>query len=344
MKLLSNPLYVAWDTTYRCNLHCIHCCFGELNNKIEYSKELTTQEAKKLLDELAEIKIASLQFAGGEPFVREDFLQLIEYASDMPYARSIATNGMFISQDVAKQLKDCNICNVQISLDGSTQGIHEYIRGKGTYSKTVNAIKQLVKNGIPVVVATLLSRHNINNVTKMLSFLFDLGVDTFRLQFLMPEGNAKNIYNELLLKPFQIKETVEMLENHEIIKQNKMTLALPCFYTGSRKNIDSVVFSNYIVNSCGAGCINMNISASGNVTACGILTSEEWSCGNIREQTISDIWKNEKFNMWRTPIQFTGKCGTCPSVKACMGGCRASAYLIEGDFYAGDPLCCEKHK
>ncbi|BBE31808.1 radical SAM/SPASM domain-containing protein [Tepiditoga spiralis] len=337
-KIFSSPLFVCWDATYKCNLNCLHCCFGSNNKK---NNELTTLEAKKMFDELSDLKVISFQFAGGEPMIRKDFFELAEYICKKNIITTVATNGLYIDKITSKKMKNIGIQGIQISLDGVNEKNHEYIRGKNTFSRTIEAIKHLVRVKIPVSVATLVYKKNIEDIYKLINFLNSIGVKNMRLQFLLPQGNAINNLKELFISPNKIKEIIEKLYNHPLVVQNKFNLILPCFVPSiiGTKQIKTNK-SLFLTNNCGAGTCNVNINPFGDVTACGILTDEKWICGNIRENTLKNIWsKSDGFSIWRKDIKLNGKCNYCDLLDDCKGGCRASAYLSTGDINASDPLC-----
>ncbi|SHF24123.1 radical SAM additional 4Fe4S-binding SPASM domain-containing protein [Marinitoga hydrogenitolerans DSM 16785] len=340
-KIFSSPIFVCWDVTYRCNLNCLHCCFGDSNNNNNVNKELTTLEAKKLFDELSDLKIISFQFAGGEPMIRKDFFELAEYVCKKNIITTVATNGLYIDKYAAKKMKNIGINGVQISLDGINEEQHEFIRGENTFSRTIEAIQHLINAKIPVSVATLVHKKNVEDLYTLINFLNSIGVKNMRLQFLLLQGNAVDNLGELFVELNKIKEIIDRVYNHSLVRQKKFNLILPCFVPSL---IGQKVFntnkSSFLINNCGAGTCNVNINPFGDVTACGILTDEKWICGNIRENSLKTIWNKSKgFSIWRQVIELKGKCSSCDLLDDCRGGCRASAYLTTGDIKASDPLC-----
>ncbi|WP_313758699.1 radical SAM/SPASM domain-containing protein [Tissierella sp.] len=340
-KFFSSPLYVCWDATYRCNLKCLHCCFGSRNNNDSINEELTTSEAKRLFDELSDLKVISFQFAGGEPMIRKDFFELAEYICRKNIITTVATNGLYIDEYAARRMKNIGIRGVQVSVDGFNEEQHEFIRGKNTFLKTIEAINHLINARVPVSIATLVYRKNVDDLYTLIDFLNGIGVPNMRLQFLLPQGNAVDNLDELFVDLNEIKKIIDKLYNHPLIKQKKFNLILPCFIPSiiGQKSFNTGK-SSFLTNNCGAGTCNVNINPFGDVTACGILTDENWICGSIRKDSLKDIWnKSEGFSIWRQVTQLKGKCNSCDILDECRGGCRASAYLTTGEIDASDPLC-----
>ncbi|MDP9749873.1 MULTISPECIES: radical SAM/SPASM domain-containing protein [Thermoanaerobacter] len=345
-KIFSSPLHVCWDATYRCNLKCLHCCFGDRNNSESIDKELTTLDAKMLFDELADLKVISFQFAGGEPMIRNDFFELAEYICRKNIVTTVATNGLYIDEYAARKMKKIGIRGVQISIDGVSKEQHEFIRGKDTFSRTLEAIYHLKNANVPVLIATLVHKKNVDDLYALIDFLNSVGVSNMRLQFLLPQGNAINNLDKLFVDLDNIKRIIYKLYEHPLIKQKKFDLVLPCFIPTiiGQKNFN-IGRGSFLINSCGAGTYSVNINPFGDVTACGVLTDEKWVCGNIRNDSLKNIWnKSEGFSIWRQVPQLKGKCNSCDIFNECRGGCRASAYLITGDINASDPLCWRGEK
>lgn len=330
---LNAPLFTCFDVTYRCNLKCIHCCFSEEDTSNR--KELSTENVFYLLKELNDLRIFSFQFAGGEPFVRKDFFDIVKESSKYPYVVSIATNGTMIDASTARFLKQCNIKHVQVSLDGASVETHEFIRGRGTFDKTLNGIKSLVDAGIEVSIASVIYKKNIDAVSELCSLTKEYGCTALRLQLLLLQGNAVNNKNELTITRDKLKSIIDCAP--KLQQKYGVKIVLPCF----AQFINSQ--SNHILSKvgCGAGVTSININPYGDVTACGILTGQEYSMGNCMSEKISDIWKDEdRWFAWRhSQENVKGKCASCGLLESCRGGCRANALLYTRDFYAEDPLC-----
>lgn len=337
-RLLSYPLFVGWDLTYRCNINCKHCFFGSFYS--DERKELSTDQIKKTIKELSENNIISLQLAGGEPLLRNNTIEIIEFSRSLGIVTTLATNGLFIDKKMAKNLKKSGVSSIQISLDGFLKH-HELIRGKNTYIRTVEGVKNVISENIPVSVAILINKFNYLKISEIITFLAEIGVDAVRLQFLLLEGRARKNSNFLYIDKNLLKETVTNALENEYIKSKKISLILPCYYPKSNEDLienNDFSRSSFLSNSCGAGTTSLNIDPYGNVTACGILTGEKWFVGNITTENLKDIWNSKKFDIWRNIVKPEG-CKNCSLFSSCLGGCRANSWFMHDSFFEKDPYC-----
>jgi len=339
-KGFSSPLFACLDVTYRCNLDCIHCCFSP-SSVTSSVDELTTIETLNFLDELDAMKIISLQFAGGEPFVRDDITEIISRTKSHKYVTSIATNGLYIDKGVASFLKDSNIRHVQVSVDGSSEKVHEFIRGSNTFTKTIEAIRFLVERGIDVSIAAVLHKNNLFDVGNMIKLCYEMNVPRIRFQLLLAQGNAVDNLNVLAIDPDCIRDIFAKISSNRLVVEEKVKVVFPCFaqFLDVEHKLNVSILNGI---GCGAGTTSININPYGSISACGILTDDAWMLGNIREESLHSIWNdNGRWHMWRNIEAgvLKGKCQSCDVFSICKGGCRANAILYTNDFYAEDPLC-----
>ncbi|MBU7048354.1 MAG: radical SAM protein, partial [Theionarchaea archaeon] len=177
------PLKVTYEVTQACNLNCMHCS-SRADKKAE--DELSTQEAKKIIDELDEMRAPVLGFSGGEPFLREDLLVLMTYAIAKGMLVNVATNGLLMDEEKAHTLKKMGVYRVQVSLDGP-EPIHERIRRReGSFCRTIEGIKHMVEAGLNVVITPTITTVNYTEVPKLLELACELGVDSFSINDLIP--------------------------------------------------------------------------------------------------------------------------------------------------------------
>ena len=146
------PFLVVWNLTRQCNLRCKHCY--ENAQPLPAEDELTTEEAKRVIDEFAKSGVVAIAFSGGEPLLRRDFFELVKYAKSKEFYISVASNGTLITKEIATKLKESGIDYIEISLDGF-EDVHDNFRGvKGAWKRTVNGIRNCVDAGIDTCVAT----------------------------------------------------------------------------------------------------------------------------------------------------------------------------------------------
>ncbi|MDP2866283.1 MAG: radical SAM protein, partial [Elusimicrobiota bacterium] len=160
---------VVWSSTKRCNLKCVHCysnSTGELD-----SGELTTGEAKALIDDVAQMGVSALLFSGGEPLTRGDFFELASYASSKGIRVTISTNGTLINQDMAKKIKSLGVTYVGISFDGIGE-INDKFRGvPGAFESALKGLRNLKAVGQKTGLRFTLTKHNVENLDKIFDFI-----------------------------------------------------------------------------------------------------------------------------------------------------------------------------
>ncbi|MFQ6050467.1 MAG: radical SAM protein [Candidatus Hydrothermarchaeota archaeon] len=290
--------YLLLHITEKCNLKCRHCYLGEKSNR-----DLELGLIKKILNEFGEYGF-KLLITGGEPLLHENFWDILKYARKFPIRIELLTNGTLIEEEIAERLfKYVN--GVQISLDGMEEG-HETLRGRGTFLKTINGIKN-AKKYLNVTVATMIHSANMLEFDEMNKLMRELMVDEWILDIPAECGN--------LIKNKEL--TIDFLHAARIFKEYGYSVGI---HAGEE---------DY---SCGANLCSIDVS--GNVTKCGFFDE---GVGNIREGKLEDFWKI--ITREYLPKLSELDCEDCKVLKNCKGGCRYRA-LKEGGFYGKDPFMC----
>ena len=323
------PLIVSWNVTRRCNLKCSHCYINA--TKEEFRGELTTQEAKQLMNQLSEVSKPLLVLSGGEPMLREDIYELIRYGADKGFRMGLGSNGTLIDGTAAKRLKHSGLKTVSISLDSSIPEKHDQFRGvENSWKKAVKAIKALKRNGILVQVNTTLTQQNHSEIDEIMSLAEQLGVENFHLFFLVPTGRGAKIADiSPTMYENMIKTTFAKSRRHRL---NVKPSCAPQFMRIAK---DMGLDMRQWIRGCIAGLYYCRIFPNGDITPCPYLPVK---LGNIREKTFSEIWfESNVFKDLRDSNKLRGKCGACKYRRLC-GGCRARAYGLSSDFidYCGD--------
>lgn len=323
------PLVVSWNVTRECNMKCSHCYINATEKKLK--NELTTLEAKNLMNQIYEVSAPLLILSGGEPLLRPDIFELISYGSKKGLKMGLGSNGSLIGDDIAKKLKEAGITTVSISLDSNIPAQHDEFRGvNGAWEKAVEACKALRRNNVLVQVNTTLTQQNYNQIDDIMFLAQNIGVENFHLFFLVPTGRGTKLtdispekYEEMITKTFA------KTANHKL---NVRPSCAPQFMRIAKgMNLDMRQW----IRGCIAGLYYCRIYPNGDVTPCPYLPIK---LGNIREQTFKEIWFNSRvFKDLREPNKLKGKCGACEYTALC-GGCRARAYGLSDDFidYCGD--------
>ena len=185
------PFLVVWDITYACNLKCKHC-YASAGKSLE--NELTTEEAKQVIDKLDRATVPIIAFSGGEPLVRKDIFELTQYAADKGIYVAIATNATLITKEKAREIKDAGVRFIQISLDGANAETHDKFRGiNGVYEKTIQGIKNCVNEGFFVNIAATATKYNYQEIPKIIDLCEQLNVNWFMLYNFVPTGRGEFI-------------------------------------------------------------------------------------------------------------------------------------------------------
>ena len=323
------PLVVSWNVTRKCNLKCSHCYINA--SKEELRGELTTEEAKRLMDQISDVSRPLLVLSGGEPLLREDIYDLIRYGTSKGFRMGLGSNGSLIDEAIAKKLKDAGVKTVSISLDSSIPEKHDEFRGvEGSWQKAVNAITALKQNGVLVQVNTTVTQQNHEEIDEIMSLTEELGVENFHLFFLVPTGRGKKIADiSPGLYEGMIKSTFAKTGKHRL---NVRPSCAPQFMRIAK---DMGLDMRQWIRGCIAGLYYCRVYPNGDITPCPYLPVK---LGNIREKTFSEVWFNsEVFRNLRDFNNLKGKCGACDYRGIC-GGCRARAYGLSSDFidFCGD--------
>jgi len=342
-RILSAPLFVIWEITCRCNLRCEHC----LSSAGEpLPNELSTQEAMRLLDYLEYIKVFNISLSGGEPLMRTDIFDIIDYASQKKFYIDLLTNGALITEKVLNRLEESNIFNVQVSIDGIEEN-HDRFRGKkGTYERAINAIKLLKDSKYNVSISSTVTKQNMTEIPQIIDMAIDLGIPSFKTTLFMPAGRGKGNIDKLVLTKQDAKDFACMMikKKKEVGKSiiiNSETES-PWLVEGLDKRIlKSMKFEDSSKIGCTAGTSSLYINSDGEIAPCPFL--RDLKAGDVRECNIKDIWDNSKtFDIFRNITRgcLKGKCSNCEYLGImCYGGCRAAALAHTGDLFAEDPLC-----
>jgi radical SAM protein with 4Fe4S-binding SPASM domain len=322
------PTTVFWDITRRCNLLCSHCYNIE---KQPRGDELSTEIVKRIVEELSAYGVSNIVFSGGEPFLRKDFLAIIQHVSAYAFQDvSIATNGVLVDGKSAKKLKKAGV-NVQVSIDGDTAVLHDEIRGvSGAFDGAIRGIHLLQTVGVPVSVCTVVTKKNVNRIDRIIALMHDLHIDNYRVQGVMSIGRGKTNKADLRLTPARMKRLVMQLETRAIpVSSYNFTLTDP---PGGPVNFKGT-------GACAAATSSCSITTEGTVVPCTYFWGIKGD--NVRDHTFGWIWENSPVLQYFRSIRLDevkGLCGDCRWLAHCHGGCKAENYAT-GDIFSSNISC-----
>ena len=323
-------MIVSWNTTNACNMYCDHC-YRDAGCKAE--EELSTAEAKTLLEQIARAGFKIMIFSGGEPLMRPDIVELVAYAASLGLRPVFGTNGTLITLEMAQKLKAAGAMGMGISLDSMDREKHNAFRKfPGAWEGAVQGMRNCRAAGLPFKIHTTVMEWNNHELEALTDFAVAEGAVAHHFFFLVPTGRAKTIEAESLrAEAYEDTLTRIMKKQQEVDIELKPTCAPQFLRIAAQMGMKT-----RFRRGCLAGTAYCIISPRGKVQPCAYLNME---LGDVRQTPFDEIWKNsEVLNKLRT-LEYSGGCGSCEYKRAC-GGCRArAAYYHEGDYMAEEPWC-----
>jgi heme b synthase len=334
---------VAWETTRNCNLACVHCRASATTGP--YTGELDTEEAFRLLDQIAEIAKPIIILTGGEPLLRDDIFDIAEYGTQKGFRMVMAPNGTLVTEDIAKKLMTVGIKRISISLDGATAESHDRFRKvDGAFEGAVNAMKIAKKVGLDFQVNTTITKTNLDQIPEIQKLAVKYGAVAHHIFLLVPTGRGKYIV-DTEINAAEYEQTLNWFyDQRDKTPLDLKATCAPHYYRilrqRSKEEGKSISFETHGLDAVTRGCLGgigfCFISHRGDVQPCGFLNAD---CDNVRKRSFADIWKHaDVFTALRDYDRLKGKCGPCEYKRVC-GGCRARAFEATGDFLSEEPLC-----
>lgn len=343
---------VAWNITRTCNLNCIHCYSSSENKK--YQNELTTEEAKAFIKNISGFKVPVLLFTGGEPLIRPDFFELIEYCKECGIRVTISTNGTLITKDVAKRLKKTGVGYVGISLDGMKEINDKFRRKEGAFEFALQGIRNCVEVEQKVGLRFTLNKHNMNELYYIFELLENENVDRICFYHLVYSGRGSNMMREDISHE-QTRQAMDLIiektldyQNRGIKKEILMVdnhsdgVYLFLWLLKNKPNLADKVLSLLKINGGNrSGMAFSNVDSTGNVHA--DQFTQHHTLGNLRDRSFSEIWTDDSIPLLKglrnRKTMIKGRCSKCMWFDICNGNFRARAETVDGDFWDSDPAC-----
>jgi mycofactocin biosynthetic radical S-adenosylmethionine protein MftC len=327
---LGAPICLTWELTYACNLACIHCLSSSGRRDPD---ELTPPEAKAVIDEFAAMQVFYVNIGGGEPMMRPDFFDLVEYAVDHRVGVKFSTNGTRMDRAKAERLAAMDYVDVQISLDGVTAEVNDRVRGTGSYRSARRAMDHLSAAGFgPFKISVVVTRHNVGQLDELFA-LADGYCAQLRITRLRPSGRGADSWAELHPTAAQQRDLYAWL------------LDRPAVLTGdSFFHLSALGEPLEGLNLCGAGRVVCLIDPVGDVYACPFVIHDQFRAGSVRDPGgFAGVWRSsELFTSLREPTS-GGACASCGSYDACRGGCMAAKFFTGLPLDGPDPECVFGH-
>lgn len=318
LKVLSVPLTVMWDITEKCNLKCLHCYQGEPE-----SRDISTKECIDIIDKLKAKDVLALDFSGGEPLLREDIFEILDYANQKEFYTTLRSNGTTITTDIARKIKKVGVDEVIVSLDGAKAETHNKRRGKNSFEKTVMGLENLSAESIETIVNFSYNKDNITDVDELLRLCKSFNVSRVNISPVLPVGRATDIQKTLF-------------NEEEICAINT---DIWCRYLYMGDYVQTMLSQNSIrhnyrfgTSKCEALTASCVISTDGNIYPCRMFTVlQKYDVGDIRKSDLTSIWQSEKASRFRRETSIENyECVTCADINLCGGPCPAITYQRHG--------------
>lgn len=348
---------VVWNCTQTCNLKCVHCYAGSENKK--YQGEMTTEEARQMIDDLAAFGAPVLLFSGGEPVMRPDLTELMHYAKNKGMRVVISTNGTLITAKRALEFAEVGLSYVGVSLDGGRE-THDEFRGiKGSFDKSIEGIRNSKAAGIKVGLRMTLNKRNYRDIDEIFEIMDREGINRACFYHLVYTGRGTELVNDDLDH-----------EQTSAVVRHLMDLTKERFDQGKRPEILTVD------NHADAPFIYMELlkenperakdvlqllewnqgNSSGNGIGCvswdgEVYADQFWrhfSFGNVKDRPFSEIWSDTSRQTAASELMFRlkdkrpfvkGRCAECRWLNICGGNFRVRSEAITGDLWGPDPAC-----
>ncbi|MBV9315213.1 MAG: mycofactocin radical SAM maturase [Pseudonocardia sp.] len=324
---LTSPICLTWELTYACNLACVHCLSSSGRRD---PRELSTEECKHVVDELRRMQVFYVNIGGGEPTVRPDFWELLDYSVDHNVGVKFSTNGVKLDLCRARRLARTDYVDVQISLDGATESVNDAVRGPGSYATALRALANLAEAGFHrPKISVVMTRHNVGQLDEFAALAAKFGAQ-LRITRLRPSGRGADVWDELRPTACQQRELYDWL-----VARGEEVLTGDSFF-----HLSAYGSPLPGLNLCGAGRVVCLIDPVGDVYACPFAIHEDFLAGNVRSVGgFEAVWRDsELFARLRRP-RTGGACRPCGYYSSCQGGCMAAKFFTGLPLDGPDPEC-----
>ena len=385
MNEFARPYVVSWNLTYRCNLACEHCYLDAGGTPLVGTEnfadrsELGTDECFRVIDEIADFAPECVTIlTGGEPLLRRDILEIVRRAAERELWVVVGTNGVRITENLAKRLAEAGARGLSLSLDALDPDRHDRFRKvRGAWQNTVEGAEILNRTGLPFIVQTTAGSHNLGELEAIADFAHDrLAAKVWNLYFLVPTGRGQFVsdispaqYDEVLASLYRIQRKYDgrMLVNAKCAPHYIKTVLENASRPGSRQagdGTDQIATDARLRQGNGGQAETAGASSLPGLSAIRTYSGGAGGCpagthymgirpngdvtpcpylpvfaGTLRSSSLADLWtSSELFAGIRRRTSLGGRCGECEMNGHC-GGCRARAYGMTGDLMAEDPLC-----
>ena len=344
---------VVWNVGRRCNLRCVHC-YSQSRDQ-NYPNELSNEAGKTLLADLADFGAPVILFSGGEPLMRPDIFELIQFATSRKMRAVVSTNGTLITPEIAGRLKDAGLSYVGISLDGM-EATNDRFRGvKGAFRMAMDGVQNCLKTGVKVGLRFTMTRENYRDVGEVLDLIEREGIPRVCFYHLVYAGRGTKLIHEARMSHEETRSTVDLIMDRtrdfhdrgkkiEVLTVDNHTDG-PYLYlrllqedpVRAAEVLKLLKMNGGNSSGHGIGCVSWDGS---------VHPDQFWrhySFGNVTQKPFSKIWTDTSEPLMgklrERKKYLTGRCGACKWLDICNGNFRVRAEAMTGDVWAPEPDC-----
>lgn len=343
---------VVWNSTRRCNLHCVHCYAGSKDQS--YDGELTFDEGKEFIRGLADFKAPVLLFSGGEPLLRDRVFDLAEYAKSLGLRIVLSTNGTLITPDVARRIKDTGFAEAGISLDGIGERNDKFRGHPGAFDATLQALRNCISIKQKVSVRFTITNRNYMDIPQIFDLAEREGVPRLCFYHLAYVGRGDKMQGDDLppketrkVIDYIFDRTVEMHKRGykaEVLTVDNHTDGAYLYMRLKKEDPERAADVLDLLRQNGGNNSGIRIGAVDNLG--NVHADQFWwhySFGNVRERSFGDIWQDTSDPVMKGLKNrrgiVKGRCARCQFFDICGGNLRVRAESVFGDIWAEDPAC-----
>lgn len=338
------PFTIAWEITRACAFSCVHCRADAQHRR--NPQELTTEEGFALIDRFVEFGSPILVFTGGDPMMRRDLFDLVEYADRAGLRCSLTPTATALPTEARlRRAREAGVRRLALSLDAPTPEVHDDFRKvRGSWERTMAILRNAQSVGLSSQINTTVTTHNVDLLPEMVRFVKEVGAVQWSVFFLVPMGRGQELS---MISPERHERVFEWLHDLALAGDFDVKATAAPMYRrvamqrGDGRPVSGAGFAfqdglNRPLQGVNDGCGFLFVSHLGEIMPSGFLPLR---AGNVRTDDVVDVYRNHPlFRSLRDPAQLTGKCGACDFRTVC-GGQRGRAYAVTGNPLASDPAC-----
>ncbi len=336
----TRPVNAIWELTLRCDLACRHCSSRAGKKRPD---ELSTDEALRVVDEMADLGVLEVTLIGGEAYLHEGWIDVVRAIRRRGMECTMVTGGRGMTAERARAAANAGVTSASVSIDGEA-ATHDALRGvRGAHASALAAMENLARAGVQVSANTQIGSTNRRELAAILETIARAGAHSWQLQLTVAAGRVVDDPS-LLLQPYDLLEVMPAIAALVPRAKELGVRIWPGNNLGYYGPFESLLRAELPLGrkgSCGAGRFILGVEANGAVKGCPSLPTAAYTGGNVRDDPMRDIWERAEPLRWsRAPrtSELWGRCASCYYAEDCQGGCSWTAHALFGR-RGNNPFC-----